>query len=189
MRNDQPAASALFGCESDLSEPEIGLQHDKWQNLHGARLQKHPQTAFNSFCHFHLISSVSRPQRPLIYDCIDFSFPNPPSPPPHRRQHFREKFFRCPFHSKSAPRNRGPPTVWCFLRPCLLFDSLQVLIGITSNDKSLSGFTARELLPTECFTSLVSMLSEMNNKPRLTSKCLLLLYSLGMCCLIRLPHG
>ncbi|CAB3977672.1 CIP2A homolog isoform X2 [Paramuricea clavata] len=54
-----------------------------------------------------------------------------------------------------------------------------VLIGITSNDKSLSGFTARELLPTECFTSLVSMLSEMNNKPRLTSKCLLLLYSLA----------
>jgi hypothetical protein len=77
MRNDQPAASALFGCESDLSEPEIGLQHDKWQNLHDARLQKHLQTAFNSFCHFHLISSVSRPQRPLIYDCIYFSFPNP----------------------------------------------------------------------------------------------------------------
>jgi hypothetical protein len=27
---------------------------------------------------------------------------------PPRRQHFREKFFRCPFHSKSAPRNRAP---------------------------------------------------------------------------------
>ena len=56
---------------------------------------------------------------------------------------------------------------------------MDVLIGITSNDKSLSGFTVRELLPTECLTSLVSMLSEMNNKPRLTSKCLLLLYNLA----------
>jgi hypothetical protein len=25
MRNDQPAARALFGCESGLSAPEIGL--------------------------------------------------------------------------------------------------------------------------------------------------------------------
>ena len=32
---------------------------------------------FNSFGHFHLISSVSRLQRPLIYDCIYFSFPSP----------------------------------------------------------------------------------------------------------------
>ena len=32
---------------------------------------------FNSFCHIHLISSVSPPQRPLIYDCIYFSFPTP----------------------------------------------------------------------------------------------------------------
>jgi hypothetical protein len=40
MRNDQPAASALFGCESGLSESGIWLEHDKWQNLHGARLQK-----------------------------------------------------------------------------------------------------------------------------------------------------
>jgi hypothetical protein len=39
MRNDQPAASALFVCESGLSEPEIGLEHDKWQHLHGVRLQ------------------------------------------------------------------------------------------------------------------------------------------------------
>ena len=60
---------------------------------------------FNSFGHFHLISSVSRLQRHLIYDCIYFSFPS--SFP--RRQHFREKRFRCPFHSKSAPRNRCPP--------------------------------------------------------------------------------
>ena len=28
---------------------------------------------------------------------------------PPRRQHFRETFFRCPFHFKSAPRNQGPP--------------------------------------------------------------------------------
>jgi hypothetical protein len=45
MRNDQPAASALFGCESGFSEPEIGLEHDKWQNLHRARSQKQLQTA------------------------------------------------------------------------------------------------------------------------------------------------
>jgi hypothetical protein len=51
-------------------------------------------------------SSMSRPQRPLIHDSI--SFPSLPPPFP-RRQHFREKFFRCPFHSKSAPRNRCPP--------------------------------------------------------------------------------
>ena len=38
-------------------------------------------SSVNSFCHFHLISSVSRPQRPLIYDCIYFSFPKPPPPP------------------------------------------------------------------------------------------------------------
>jgi hypothetical protein len=45
MRNDQLAWCALFGCESGLSEPEIGLGHDKWQNLQGARLQKQLQTA------------------------------------------------------------------------------------------------------------------------------------------------
>jgi hypothetical protein len=33
MRNDQPAWCAFFACESGLSEPEIGLEHDKWQNL------------------------------------------------------------------------------------------------------------------------------------------------------------
>jgi hypothetical protein len=72
MRNDQPAWHALFACQPGLSEPEIGLEHDKWQNLHGARfMQKQLQTAF---------ASVSRRQRPLIYDCIYFSFP-PPSPP------------------------------------------------------------------------------------------------------------
>jgi hypothetical protein len=53
MRNDQPAWRALFASESDLSESEIGLQQDKWQNLHGARLQKQPQTAL------HVILSVT----------------------------------------------------------------------------------------------------------------------------------
>jgi hypothetical protein len=28
---------------------------------------------------------------------------------PPGRQHFRETFFSCPFHFKSAPRNQGPP--------------------------------------------------------------------------------
>jgi hypothetical protein len=45
MRNYQPALRALFACESGLSEPEIGLEDDKWQNLHGARLHKQLQTA------------------------------------------------------------------------------------------------------------------------------------------------
>jgi hypothetical protein len=45
MRNDQPVWRTLFACESGLSEPEIGLEHDKWQNLHGVRLQKQLQTA------------------------------------------------------------------------------------------------------------------------------------------------
>jgi hypothetical protein len=35
------------------------------RQMHGAHLQKQLQIAF---CNFHLISSVSRPQRPLIYD-------------------------------------------------------------------------------------------------------------------------
>jgi hypothetical protein len=54
--NDELALRALFACESGLSEPEIGLEHayvlfiwqkknDKWQNSHGARLQKQLQTA------------------------------------------------------------------------------------------------------------------------------------------------
>ena len=68
---------------------------------------------FHFFCHFHLISSVSWPQRPLIMIAFIPSLPLPP------RQHFCENFFRCPFHSKSAPRNRcPPPTFLCFLRPC-----------------------------------------------------------------------
>jgi hypothetical protein len=41
-------------------------KHDKWQNSHGARFAKTTANCSNSFCHFHLISSVSRPQRPLI---------------------------------------------------------------------------------------------------------------------------
>jgi hypothetical protein len=42
--------------------------------------------------------------------------------PPPGRQHFRGKFFRCPIHSKSAPRNRcpPPPTFLSFLRPCVI---------------------------------------------------------------------
>jgi hypothetical protein len=47
---------ALFACESGLSELGIWLEHafvlliwqkkhDKWQNSHSARLQKHLQTA------------------------------------------------------------------------------------------------------------------------------------------------
>jgi hypothetical protein len=80
MGNDQPALRTLFACESGLSEPEIGLEHAfvlliwqmkhdkwvKWQNSHGARFGKTTANCSNSFRHFHLILSVSRPQRPLI---------------------------------------------------------------------------------------------------------------------------
>ena len=51
MRNDQSAASRTLW--PGLSEPEIGLEQDKW-HLQGARLQK--QLHVNSFCHFHFIS-------------------------------------------------------------------------------------------------------------------------------------
>jgi hypothetical protein len=71
---------ALFASESGLSEPEIGLEHTfvlliwqknhdkwvKWQNSHGAQFAKTTANCSNSFCDFHLILSVSRPQRPLI---------------------------------------------------------------------------------------------------------------------------
>jgi hypothetical protein len=80
MGNDQLALRALFACESGLSEPKIGLEHAfvlliwqkkhdkwvKWKNSHGARVAKTTANCSNSFCHFHLISSVSRSQRPLI---------------------------------------------------------------------------------------------------------------------------
>ena len=82
MGNDQPALRALFACESGLSEPEIGLEHAfvpliwkmkhnkwvKWQNLHmvlGLQI-KTTANCSNSFCHFHLILSVSWAQQPLI---------------------------------------------------------------------------------------------------------------------------
>ena len=34
-----------LGCESGILEPEIGLEHNKRQNLHGAGLQKQLKTA------------------------------------------------------------------------------------------------------------------------------------------------
>jgi hypothetical protein len=76
MGNGQPALRALFACESGLSEPEIGLEHAfvlliwqikhdkwvKWQNSYGAQFAKTTENCSNSFCHFHLILSVTRPQ-------------------------------------------------------------------------------------------------------------------------------
>jgi hypothetical protein len=83
---------------------------------------------FNSLCHFHLISPVSRPQRPLIYDCIYFSFPNPPPPPPPPPPspvtnisggNFLGALFipKVPLETCAPP---PPPTFWCFLCPCWL---------------------------------------------------------------------
>ena len=78
MGNDQPALRALLPANRAFQNQKSGWstrsffclliwqkKHDKWQNSHGARLQKQLQTAL-ILCHFHLISSVSRPQRPLI---------------------------------------------------------------------------------------------------------------------------
>ena len=44
----------------------------------------------------------------MTYPKIFLSRPTTPPLPPPRRQHFQGKFFRCPFLSKSAPRNRPP---------------------------------------------------------------------------------
>jgi hypothetical protein len=54
----------------------------------------------------------------ILYDCNY-------CPPP------QEKHFRCPFHSKSAPRNRGPPIFCCFLLPCferVLFNCRELVL-------------------------------------------------------------
>lgn len=59
---------------------------------------------------------------------------------------------------------------------CFFF---QVLIGITSAGKPLRGFTPKELLPAECLSSLVGMLSESNVKPSLHNKAMVLLFNLG----------
>ena len=49
----------------------------------------------------------------ILYDCNYFS-----PPPPSVANISRKNVFRCPFHSKSAPRNHPPPPIfWCFLRP------------------------------------------------------------------------
>jgi hypothetical protein len=53
----------------------------KWQNSHSARFAKTTENCSNSFCHVHLIFSVSRPQRPIndlhylnFYKCIVLIF-------------------------------------------------------------------------------------------------------------------
>jgi hypothetical protein len=82
MGNDQRALRALFACESGLTEPEIGLERARVRSFDLAKearqmgeMEKFVRRPFakttancsNSFCHFHLISSVSRSQRPLIW--------------------------------------------------------------------------------------------------------------------------
>jgi hypothetical protein len=77
MGINQPALRALFACESGLSEPEIGLKHAFvlliWQKIEARQMAKFARcpfaktnaNCFNFLCHFHLISSVSRPLRDL----------------------------------------------------------------------------------------------------------------------------
>ena len=61
----------------------------------------------------------------------------------------------------------------------LCFFLYQVLIGITSAGKPLRGFNAKELLPAECLSSLVGLLSESSVKPSLHTKSMALLFNLG----------
>jgi hypothetical protein len=49
--------------------------------------------------------------------------PSLPLPP---RQHFCENFFRCPFHSKSAPRNRCPPNFFMLPTPLAVLKNSDV---------------------------------------------------------------
>jgi hypothetical protein len=99
--------------ELGLSEPEIGLEHDKCQNLHGARLQKQLQTALVlpvTFIWSHLIRESASTAFDVWLYLFFLLYPPPPPPPPPpplpRRQHSREHFFRCTFYSKSASRNQ-----------------------------------------------------------------------------------
>jgi len=55
---------------------------------------------------------------------------------------------------------------------------IDVLIGITSSGKPLRGFSPKELLPAECLSSLVGLLSENNVKPSLHNKAMVLLFNL-----------
>ncbi|XP_027056078.1 protein CIP2A homolog isoform X2 [Pocillopora damicornis] len=56
---------------------------------------------------------------------------------------------------------------------------IDVLIGITSAGKPLRGFNAKELLPAECLSSLVGLLSESSVKPSLHTKSMALLFNLA----------
>lgn len=69
--------------------------------------------------------------------------------------------------------------VFFFFWICFISNFFQVLIGITSSGKPLRGFNAKELLPAECLSSLVGLLSESNVKPSLHTKAVVLLFNLG----------
>ncbi|XP_022780826.1 protein CIP2A homolog [Stylophora pistillata] len=56
---------------------------------------------------------------------------------------------------------------------------IDVLIGITSSGKPLHGFNAKELLPAECLSSLVGLLSENSVKTSLYTKAMALLFNLA----------
>ncbi|XP_074613609.1 protein CIP2A-like isoform X1 [Acropora palmata] len=56
---------------------------------------------------------------------------------------------------------------------------IDVLIGITSSGKPLRGFVPKELLPAECLSSLVGLLSASNVKPNLIIKAMVLLFNLA----------
>lgn len=56
---------------------------------------------------------------------------------------------------------------------------IDVLIGLTSSGKPLHGFVPKELLPAECLSSLVGLLSASNVKLSLNSKAMVLLFNLA----------
>ncbi|XP_072165472.1 protein CIP2A-like [Diadema setosum] len=66
-----------------------------------------------------------------------------------------------------------------------LQSQLDVLIGITSRDKSLSYFSPRQLLPSECLTCLVDLLNDPATPLDLALKAMVLLFNLASDCDVR----
>ncbi|XP_030844347.1 protein CIP2A homolog isoform X2 [Strongylocentrotus purpuratus] len=62
---------------------------------------------------------------------------------------------------------------------------LDVLIGITSRDKSLSYFCPRQLLPSECLTCLVDLVNDPATPLDLSLKTMVLLFNLAADCDVR----
>ena len=88
--------------------------------------------------------------------------------------------FFCLFCQPVVAQNpQYADTSRALVKLCQYLFYFQVLIGVTSSGKPLRGFNAKELLPAECLSSLVGLLSESNVKASLQSKAVVLLFNLG----------